>query len=139
MADGGEAPTLSAESAVVTAPARRDRHRESRGAGGENDLQVVCRRPHRTDEEREYTEMNSPVTSSQPSLPKSINSERFRYALAGLRFPAERWQIVAWANDYGADAFTMDDLHNLPRRSYRDIRDVIDAVEAVAEGLPRSA
>ena len=80
--------------------------------------------------------MNSPVTSSQPSPPKSINSERFRYALAGLRFPAERWQIVAWANDYGADAFTMDDLHNLPRRSYRDIRDVIDAV---AEGLPRSA
>jgi len=80
--------------------------------------------------------MNSPVTSPSRRYPNPSNSERFRYALAGLRFPAERWQIVAWAHDYGADAFTMDDLHNLPRRSYRDIRDTINTV---AEGLPRSA
>ena len=129
MPGGGEAPTLSAESAIVSP-------RSLVGSGESVEKRLANRAGACTGPMRKGIRMNSSMTSSQPSPPKSINSERFRSALAGLRFPAERWQIVAWANDYGANAFTMDDLHNLPRRSYRDIRDVIDAV---AEGSPRSA
>ena len=135
MPGGGEAPTLSAESANVAALARRS-GTVNRGSRWRNDRQIVP--APRTGPMRKGNRRNSPLTSGQPSPPKSINSERIRYALAGLRYPAEQWQIVGWANDDGADTFTMDDLHNLPRRSYRDIRDVIDAV-AVAVGLPRSA
>ena len=78
--------------------------------------------------------MTSAVTFSEPSA-KTSNSDRSRYALAGLSFPAERWQIIPWANDYGADAITLHDLHNLPRQSYRTISEAIDTI---AERLPRA-
>jgi len=57
-----------------------------------------------------------------------VSPERIRYTLSGLDLPAERWQIVAWAEHYGADAITLYELHRLPCKSYRTIGEVLDAI-----------
>jgi hypothetical protein len=54
-----------------------------------------------------------------------------RFVLAGLDFPARRWEILTAADWYGADAPTKRLLHTLPARDrpYRDLRDVITALD----------
>jgi hypothetical protein len=52
------------------------------------------------------------------------NDQVVRQVLRGLRFPAEKWQIVTQAELYGADATTRDQLYRLPMREYRNWSDV---------------
>jgi len=47
-----------------------------------------------------------------------------RQVLDGLRFPAQRWQLIAQGELYGADVVTMAKLHRLPPRLYLDCDDV---------------
>lgn len=53
-----------------------------------------------------------------------------RHVLRGLRFPAERWQVITQAELYGADGHTRSLLHALPRRRYRSTSDVAAAMDA---------
>jgi hypothetical protein len=63
--------------------------------------------------------------------------QRVRQVLHGLRFPAEKWQIVTQAEIYGADAKTRDQLYQLPMRKYRSWTEVAATVTKDAE--PASA
>jgi Protein of unknown function (DUF2795) len=63
--------------------------------------------------------------------------QRVRQVLHGLRFPAEKWQIVTQAEIYGADAKTRDQLYQLPMREYRSWTEVAATVTKDTE--PASA
>lgn len=54
-----------------------------------------------------------------------------------LPFPAFRWQLIAQAAVYGADAVTMAKLHRLPVRRYADMDEVAAAINAMQHGRPR--
>jgi len=47
-----------------------------------------------------------------------------RQVLDGLRFPAQRWQVITQGEIYGADRVTMAKLHELPVRLYVNCDDV---------------
>ena len=49
--------------------------------------------------------------------------------LAGLRFPAPRWRILAQAELYGVDGMTHERLIQLPERMYRDSEEVASALD----------
>jgi uncharacterized protein DUF2795 len=61
-----------------------------------------------------------------------VEKQSLRFVLDGLRFPAERWEIVAAADFYGADVHTSRRLRTLPLRDrpYRDLQDVLHALES---------
>jgi hypothetical protein len=44
--------------------------------------------------------------------------------LAGLDFPAERWQVIAQAQYYGAGPAYTTELAQLPARTYQSLREV---------------
>jgi hypothetical protein len=48
--------------------------------------------------------------------------------LDGLRFPAARWQVIAQADYYGADAVTRAQLVTLPVGAYTDLGAVLVAL-----------
>lgn len=54
---------------------------------------------------------------------------RLRQVLAGQQFPADRWELIATAEFYGADAQSRGELWQLPAARYRTLDDVLDAVE----------
>lgn len=49
--------------------------------------------------------------------------------LRDVGFPASRWQLVAAADAYGADARTKADLWVLPEPTYHNFSGVVIAVE----------
>jgi hypothetical protein len=55
-------------------------------------------------------------------------SDRLRYVLDGLSFPVDRWELVARAEHYGADATTLHELRALSERRYGSLTDVINAI-----------
>ena len=57
--------------------------------------------------------------------------------LNGLRFPAERWQIITYADDYGLDAASCNVLRGLPLRQYRNPAEVASVLASQhrADGL----
>ena len=55
-------------------------------------------------------------------------SDRLRYVLDGLTFPVDRWELIARAEHYGADAATLHDLRALPPRRYGSLTDVVTAI-----------
>lgn len=72
--------------------------------------------------------MNGPPTIGPLS---DVEKQSLRFVLDGLTFPAERWEIVAAADFYGADVHTSRRLRGLPLRNrpYRDLQDVLRALE----------
>ena len=60
-----------------------------------------------------------------------------RQVFCDLPFPAYRWQLIAQAAVYGADAVTMAKLHRLPVRRYVDCDDVAAAIVAAQHARPR--
>jgi uncharacterized protein DUF2795 len=62
-----------------------------------------------------------------------------RQVLAGLAYPARKWQIVTQADLYGADTHTRSRLHRLPVREYRSPADISATLERTASStsVPR--
>lgn len=60
-----------------------------------------------------------------------IDKQSLRFVLAGLVFPARRWEIVTTADLYGADAVTCQRLRGLPLRDrpFNSLQDVVDALD----------
>lgn len=58
--------------------------------------------------------------------------KRVRQVLAGLPFPAEKWQLITYAEEYGADATTRGDLWALPVGSYPDLSAVLASLGLAA-------
>lgn len=53
---------------------------------------------------------------------------RLGQVLAGLAFPAAKWQLIMYAEDYGADAESRVELWSLPAGSYADLHTVFAAL-----------
>jgi hypothetical protein len=56
------------------------------------------------------------------------DSVGIRDVLAGVRFPAPRWQLVAQAQHWGATPSCITELVTLPVRDYRNLHDVAAAI-----------
>jgi hypothetical protein len=57
-----------------------------------------------------------------------------RQILAGLVFPAHRWQVIAQAQYYGAGADFLLALDRLPTRTYSNIGEVLTQLTELASG-----
>lgn len=56
------------------------------------------------------------------------DAERLSQVLAGLGYPAAKWQILMHAENHGADACTRADLWSLPTGEYRGLAAVLAAL-----------
>jgi hypothetical protein len=59
---------------------------------------------------------------------------RLSQVLAGLEFPAAKWQIVIHAEDYGADAASRSQLWTLAPQTYPDLTAVFAALGLTPAG-----
>lgn len=57
---------------------------------------------------------------------------RVRHVLAGVPFPAAKWQLIIHAEDYGADSGTRADLWGLAAGTYADLTAVLGALGLLA-------
>jgi hypothetical protein len=59
--------------------------------------------------------------------------------LAGLEFPAQRWQVIAQAQYYGAGTAYTGELTRLPVRTYQSLREVaVELSKVRCGGLTRA-
>ncbi len=65
------------------------------------------------------------------------NETVVRQVFGDLPFPVYRWQLIAQAAEYGADAVTMAKLHRLPVRRYTDCADVAATIVVALRARPR--
>lgn len=72
---------------------------------------------------------------SPDRAPRSLH-ERLVDVLCDVRYPAERWEIIAGAAARGADRVTAYRLARLPYRTYPDLEAVLAGVFA-AQPMPR--
>ncbi|MGD9528047.1 DUF2795 domain-containing protein [Pseudonocardia sp.] len=63
---------------------------------------------------------------------------RLRAVLASQKFPAERWELLAAAEFYGADARTRAELRAIPVGRYSTIAQVAEAARVVARSAAES-
>jgi uncharacterized protein DUF2795 len=68
----------------------------------------------------------------------SGTDQRLRHVLAGLSFPAQRWQVIAEAEHYGADGRTRQELRELPDARYESFAALLWALER-AQARSRAA
>jgi hypothetical protein len=59
-----------------------------------------------------------------------LDTVGMRDVLAGLRFPAPRWEVVAHAQNWGASHSCLAELTDLPARRYHSLRGVFHALQA---------
>ena len=59
----------------------------------------------------------------------TATDQRLRHVLAGLSFPAQRWQVIAEAEHYGADARTRRELRTLPDARFDSYASLLWALE----------
>jgi hypothetical protein len=57
-------------------------------------------------------------------------------ALAGVSYPAQRWQLLAQADHYGVGGHIRADLGRLPGRAYPSLEAVIATLTAIAASRP---
>lgn len=62
------------------------------------------------------------------------DTARIAHVLAGIPFPAAKWQLIMHAEDYGADATSRADLWRLPAAVYPDLAAVHAALGFTGRG-----
>ena len=63
------------------------------------------------------------------------DAERVSQVLAGLVYPAAKWQILMHAENYGADAYTRAELWALSTGVYSDLGAVLRALSCDSPGV----
>lgn len=58
----------------------------------------------------------------------NINEHHLFQALRGMPYPAQRWQLMVWADFNGSGWLLMPAISELPERQYDDFDDVRRAV-----------
>lgn len=58
----------------------------------------------------------------------SADARRFCQVLHGIAFPAATWQLIMYAEEYGADAGTRRELWAIPDGVYLDMLSVLAAL-----------
>jgi len=75
------------------------------------------------------------MTQKVPAAPPSLGPERIPALLVGMPYPAQRWQLVVWADYNGGGAAARAALLKLPERTYRSLSDVLNAAaQALSRG-----
>jgi hypothetical protein len=64
---------------------------------------------------------------------------RIGQVLDGVEFPAAKWQLIAHADHYGADAVTRAELWAMPVAVYPDLVSVLTAIGVPARSDPSRA
>lgn len=64
-------------------------------------------------------------------------SDRLGYVLDGLSFPVDRWELIARAEHYGADATTLHELRSLSEGRYGRLTEVVNAIAEERHWLHR--
>jgi hypothetical protein len=67
-------------------------------------------------------------------LSAGIDPAGIQQMLAGLEFPAARWQVVAQACYWGATPECLRELGALPVRDYRDVPDIAGELARLRAG-----
>lgn len=62
-----------------------------------------------------------------------IAEEQLAHALAGMVYPARRWQTIAWADFNCTSDQIREALRELPERTYADFGEVVDALRAIEQ------
>lgn len=66
-----------------------------------------------------------------------FTKERIAAAVVGVRYPARKWELLAWADYNGADTEMRRALWALPGGVYRSLAEVAEAVVSTSRrGLP---
>ncbi|RZT88093.1 hypothetical protein EV383_5029 [Pseudonocardia sediminis] len=65
--------------------------------------------------------------------------QRLAGVLAGLTFPAPRWQVVTEAEWYGCDMVTRSMLDRLPDRTYVSLPDLVAVLAGVLNSRPAAS
>jgi hypothetical protein len=66
--------------------------------------------------------------------------EQLTYALRGASYPAQRWQLLAWADHNAVGSQLRDAVWRLPVRTYANLCQVYDTVTARAtQATPHSS
>lgn len=76
---------------------------------------------------------HAPVTRGVPAADAEHLRYALRHVLAGLALPAQRWQILTHAADWGAPASLRARLAALPEGTYR----THEAILTMLTGRPR--
>src|SRR6185369_15574441 len=91
-------------------------HRRGRGAvagrGARRQRVAADRKTNFAWDNRRYRVVSH--ASPTKEMHMSGTDQRLRHVLAGLAFPAQRWQVIVEAEYYGADARTRQELRALP-------------------------
>ncbi|MGQ0575126.1 MAG: DUF2795 domain-containing protein [Pseudonocardia sp.] len=66
-----------------------------------------------------------------PRSNERADIERISQVLAGLDWPAAKWQLISYGEEYGADAGTRAQLWALPPGTYPSLRGVLVAMGLV--------
>lgn len=71
-----------------------------------------------------------PLTEEHPVHRRNPRADvrRLSQVLAGIPFPAAKWQLIMHAEEYGADAASRAELWALPASTYPDLRSVLAAL-----------
>lgn len=65
----------------------------------------------------------------------SDTARRLRHVLSGTTFPADRWELLAAAELYGADRHTRHELRSIPARRYHSFSDLVSEIERTGDGI----
>lgn len=60
-----------------------------------------------------------------------LETDQLQHALAGMAYPARRWQMVTWADHNCASGEVREALRHLPDRRYASFDELISLVAAV--------
>ena len=93
---------------------------------GQSDLHPIVAAIRRT------AQSERPVRTPHAGVATMDMRLRLRQVLAGQRFPAARWELIAAAEMYGADLVTRSDLRALPPVRFRSLAEVLLAVEGTS-------
>jgi hypothetical protein len=67
-----------------------------------------------------------------------VDVQHLTRTLEGMRFPAERWQILAWAEHNGVGLQLRAALQALPERRYRSLPEIAHEANAVGTDTPNT-
>ena len=63
----------------------------------------------------------------------TISGELLAHALAGMPFPARRWQTMAWAEFNCASEQVREALRYMPDRNYTTLSEIVETLTAIEQ------
>ena len=80
------------------------------------------------------------MTARRVEIPPmyEVDVQHLTRTLEGLRLPAQRWQILAWAEHNGVGMQLRGALQSLPLRTYRNLAEIAREANVMGTGIRSS-